>query len=105
MALSDLHKGRKLPDTKANSPWSRCACAAVQTSHFDRSISDGGEAAEQRTEDQPHTCSANVSRHFWTATFSPTDESVQTLKELPQPQVLFTLGFENLKPEPSKEST
>jgi len=28
-----------------------------------------------------------------------------TLKELPQPQVLFTLGFSNLKPAPSSVST
>ena len=30
---------------------------------------------------------------------------VYTLKELPQPQVLFTLGLLNLKPEPSMDST
>ena len=28
-----------------------------------------------------------------------------TLKELPHPQVLFTLGFSNLKPAPSRVST
>ena len=31
-------------------------------------------------------------------------EKLYTLKELPQPQVLFTLGLLNLKPEPSMVS-
>jgi len=30
---------------------------------------------------------------------------VYTLNELPQPQVLFTFGLLNLKPEPSMDST
>lgn len=31
-------------------------------------------------------------------------EAIYTLKELPQPQVLFTLGLLNLKPAPSRVS-
>jgi len=35
----------------------------------------------------------------------PQNLNLYTLKEDPQPQVLFTFGFSNLKPAPSRVST
>ena len=43
--------------------------------------------------------------HFRRALLSKSILIFQTLNDEPQPQVLFTLGFSNLKPAPSSVST
>jgi hypothetical protein len=41
----------------------------------------------------------------WRRGFETSRPSAYTLNEDPQPQVLFTFGFSNLKPAPSRVST
>ena len=50
-------------------------------------------------------CGISTERQCWMLKRSRYKYKSYTLKELPQPQVLFTFGLLNLKPAPSSVST